>query len=167
MSDLTSRESLYCVDTSFLIDLWVEYYPIEHFGDLWQLLEKLIEHERFFAPHEVWEELAYKEPLLRAWCYKRRNIFRKPSRKDCECLREILKTDPGCVNGFRRGPQADPLVVAMAKASGAVVITRERRSGNDPKLTKTRIPTLCEKNGVQVITTVHEFRSAIGWKSSK
>lgn len=167
MTDTSLKKSLFCVDTSLLIDLWVEYYPIEHFGDLWELLEKLIETRRLFTPHEVWDELANKEARLREWCDKRRKMFRKPTRADCEHLKAILKNSPGCVDKYKRGPHADALVVAMAKAAGAIAVTRERRSGSDPKLIKSRIPTLCEKNGVPFIATVNEFRTAIEWKSSE
>lgn len=164
---MSLKKSTFCVDTSFLIDLWVEYYPIEHFGDLWELLDRMIESGRLFAPHEVWDELANKEPRLREWCERRRKMFRKPTRIDCEHLREILKNNPGCVDKFKRGPHADALVVAMAKSTGTIAVTRERRSGADPNLIKVRIPTLCEKNGVPFVATVNEFRSAIGWKSSE
>jgi len=158
------KKTLFCADTSLLIDLWIEYYPIEHFKDLWKLLDELIEVGRFFAPHEVWNELANKDPSLRKWCRKRQKMFRRPTRADCKHLREILQNDSGCVDKFKRGPHADALVVAIAKGTGAIVVTRERRSGSDSTLIKTRIPTLCKKNNVPCIATVNEFRTAIGWK---
>lgn len=153
-----------CVDTSFLIDLWVEYHPPKEWPDLWdEVIPSLIKENLFFAPHEVFQELSGKAASLKKWANKNRKMFRSPDKDTCIILREILKNDPGCVDKYKRGPHADSLVVAMSKASGAVAVTRERRDGSDPNIRKPRIPTLCKKNKVDCYVTVREFREHIGW----
>lgn len=153
-----------CVDTSFLIDLWVEYYPSKDWPDLWdKIIPMLIEQNLFFAPHEVFQELSGKASQLKKWAHKNRKMFRVPNRDTCIVLRDILKQDPGCVDKYKRGPHADSLVVAMSKAFSAIAVTRERRDGSNPALRKPRIPLLCQKNEVECIITVSQFRDHIGW----
>lgn len=153
-----------CVDTSFLIDLWVEYYPPKEFSDLWtKVLPDLIERGLFFAPHEVFQELSGKAADLKRWAHSNRKMFRAPTVDSCKALLEILKSDPGCVDRHKRGPHADALVVAMALATGAIAVTRERRDGADPFLRKPRVHTLCRKNKVDCYVTVSEFRKHINW----
>jgi Domain of unknown function (DUF4411) len=157
-----------CVDTSFLIDLWVEYHPPKEWPDLWDsVIPALIKSGLFFAPHEVYQELAGKAAPLRKWAYKNRGMFRFPDRDTCAILRDVLKNDPGCVDRYKRGPHADSLVVAMAKAQQAIAVTRERRDGTNPGLRKPRVHTLCARNKVECYVTVREFRSHIGWPSKE
>ncbi len=153
-----------CVDTSFIVDLWIEYYPPKQWPDLWDdVIPVLIEGGLFFAPHEVFQELSGKAADLKKWTYNNREMFRIPDKNVCIILRDILKQDPGCVDRYKRGPHADSLVVAMAKAFGAVAVTRERRDGSDPTLRKPRVHTLCQKNEVECFVTVREFREHINW----
>ena len=153
-----------CIDTSFLIDLWEEFHDPHRFPDLWNdVIPGLIKEGVFFAPREVFEELSNKASGLRKWASKNREMFRLPDREACIVLREILRNDPGCVDIYRRGPHADALVVAMAKSSGAIAVTRERRDGGNIEIRKTRIPRLCTNNEVECFVTVREFREHINW----
>jgi len=155
-----------CVDTSFLIDLWIEYYPPDQFPDLWsEVLPKLIEEDNFFSPHEVFQELSGKAADLKRWAHAHRQMFRMPDQDTCVHLKEILKRNPECVDKFKRGPHADSLVAAMAKATGAIAVTRERRDGSTPSQRKPRVHTLCMQNDIDCFVTVSDFRRHIGWPS--
>lgn len=156
-----------CIDTSFLIDLWVEYHTPEEWPLLWsEVIPSLIEKNLFFAPHEVYEELSGKAAPLKKWAYDNREMFRIPDKTTCVILRDVLKNNPSCVDRYKRGPHADSLVVAMAKATGAIAVTRERRDGLNPSLRKPKVHTLCKENQVDCYVTVREFRKHIGWPSN-
>lgn len=156
-----------CVDTSFLVDLWVEYYPPDGQQDwatLWdEVIPNLIDRGLFFAPHEVFQELSGKEAELKKWATRHKKMFRNPDKDTCLALLEVLGANPKSVNKHKRGPHADALVVAMAKATGAIAVTRERRDGSEPSAEKPRVPTLCRSAAVDCYVTVREFREHIGW----
>ena len=69
------RLSLYCVDTSALIDGLERYYPEENFPGLWRKIDILIADGRFRISEEVWEELQQKDERAKEWAQPRLDML--------------------------------------------------------------------------------------------
>ncbi|MBI4704304.1 MAG: DUF4411 family protein [Deltaproteobacteria bacterium] len=151
----------FCIDTSALIDL-AHNYPKDVFAPLWAKMEQAVREGRLLAPHEVLEEIkAYKgkqeEP--RGWARAQAGMFVQLTDEQLSVVGAILATHRELVDHDKTIPDADPFVIALAKAEGGTVVTSERpaRLGQRPK-----IPDVCAAYGVPCLDLVEFFR-AMGW----
>ncbi|MEU7691213.1 DUF4411 family protein [Microbispora sp. SCL1-1] len=160
MTDLSSR--LYSVDTSALIDGLERYYPEENFPGLWDQVEVLVSGGRFFCSEEVWEEARVHAAPVKAWCEKVGSAaLVKPT--DLIVVREvqqILQEYPLLVKNQKNKNRADPFVIAVAKITGATVVTGE---GSDGTENRPKIPYICKLMGIPCVRFLDVVRLE-GWK---
>ena len=157
----------YIMDTSSLVEL-NRHNPIDVFPSVWNNLESLSKKGLLVAPAEVLSEVKERDDELASWAKKNNSIFRPPTKKQIEILKDILKNYPALVKEDRRY-DADAWVVALAvemKTSRQqtiidvkrIVVTEEKLRGE-----KVKIPLVCQKYEIEAIGIIEMFRIE-GWK---
>jgi Domain of unknown function (DUF4411) len=63
--------SVYCFDTSGMIDGIERFYPIKNFPALWDKVDDLIEEGRLFVSEEAWNEFDDADAVFGAQCRTR------------------------------------------------------------------------------------------------
>ena len=155
--------TVYCIDTSILIDL--KRYPRDIFA-VWESFEDLIAKGLAIAPKQVREELRQWDDELYRWAVRHRKMFKPPTREQMKCVAEVLKGFPELAHSERRVEAADPFVIALALAEKReslfgedyVVVTSEK-----PKPGRKNIPNACDHLGLRCLT-LFDFMRAEGWK---
>ena len=157
----------YIMDTSSLVEL-NRHNPIDVFPSVWNNLESLSKKGLLVAPTEVLSEIKERDDELAFWAKRNNSIFRPPTKRQVEILKDILKNYPALVKEDRKY-DADAWVVALAveMATGSqqtivqikrIVVTEERLRGY-----KVRIPYVCQKYSIDSIGIIEMFRIE-GWK---
>ena len=137
--------SIYCLDSSALFDAWNEIYRPSSFPSFWQNLDDAIKIGQIISPEEVRAtEIKWPEQLV-TWAKNHDDLFTELSEDDQAHLHEVLSflTTDLQSKGLKLLPKdlkADPMVVALAKARGATVITHESSPGISGR---PKIPDLC------------------------
>ena len=151
---------LYSVDTSALIDWLDRYYPEENFPTLAQKVEALVMDGRFFISQEVWVEATKLDTRTKDWCTPRRDALVIPTdAAAAAAAASITAQFQGLVSPLATSVQADPFVIAVARARSATVITGEvmSRNPNRPK-----IPDVCTQFKIPCITFLNLIQQE-GW----
>ena len=91
----------YIMDTSSLVEL-NRHIPIDVFPSVWNNLESLSKKGLLVAPAEVLSEVKERDNDLTSWARKNNSIFRPPSKKQIELLKDILKNYPALVKEGRK-----------------------------------------------------------------
>lgn len=147
----------YSIDTSALINWWVEDYSPDVFPGLVPKLEELIAEGRLRAVRSVKDELADGE--LRKWCMAQASFFLEEDDAVQERVGQLMATyqNPKKPRGIDK---ADPFVVALADINGWQVVSAERGGSleNNPN-----IPTVCNAIGVTHMRFFEMLRQE-GWK---
>ena len=157
----------YIMDTSSLVEL-NRHNPIDVFPSVWNNLESLSKKDLLVAPAEVLSEVKERDDELASWAKRNKRIFRPPTKKQIEILKDILKNYPALIKEDRKY-DADARVVALAvdmKASyqqtiieiKRIVVTEEKLRGE-----KVKIPLVCQKYEIEAIGIIEMFRVE-GWK---
>jgi len=157
----------YIMDTSSLVEL-NRHNPIDVFPSVWNNLELLSKKGLLVAPTEVLSEIKERDDELASWAKRNSGLFRPPTKRQVEILKDILKNYPALVKEDRKY-DADAWVVALAveMATGPqqtivqikrIVVTEERLRGD-----KVRIPYVCQKYSIESIGIIEMFRIE-GWK---
>jgi hypothetical protein len=144
----------YVFDTSALIDLWRRRYPPDVFRTLWLKIEEMIASGEILAPQEVLNELQRQHDDLYIWA-KKQKCFRELDEEQIEYVKRILKDFPSLVDVRKTVPDADPFVIALAKANGWKVVSSENPGGASPRR---HIPDACKSYGVECLSLLEFFR---------
>src|SRR5262249_4389961 len=158
------RDSIYCIDTSSLVNLR-KWRPGRQHAESWQCLEELIEADRLIAPKAILEELEQLDDTLLKWVRKHKRMFRRTSRELVGRAQEILQRFPNLVDPDQPRASADPFVVALAiqersselYAPELFVVTEEKYAPGRP-----RIPHVCEAYQIKYLT-IHQMFLFEGW----
>lgn len=153
-----SVATLYCLDTSVLIESWGRHYRPKGFPSFWDRVHHAIEDGVFIAPAIVLNELERKEDDLWQWTKEREQLF-IPLTVDLQLAQEdIINRFSRLINQSNGKSMADPWVIALAKLRGCPVVTYERAGSlNNP-----RIPDVCMKMGIGCLR-LDEVIDALGW----
>ena len=132
----------YCLDANVFIEPWNKYYSTELCSGYWEILEKLAQDGRVFAPVEVKREILQHDDGLAVWIKTRPYLFRDITLEVQDHLRQIMKSYDRLVDSTRRRSIADPWVIAFAIAENAIVVTKEMPVGPNSK--RIKIPDVCQ-----------------------
>jgi Domain of unknown function (DUF4411) len=138
--------TIYCSDTSTLIQSWVWDYRPSVFIGVWERLEAMVEEETRISSSEVLLELAKKQDEVHKWAKRRTKMFVQIDEAVQNEVRAVLRAYPRLIDTKKGRSGADPFVIALARIRGASVLTDERPSGN---LNKPKIPDVCQALGVE------------------
>jgi hypothetical protein len=155
------------MDTSSLVEL-NRHNPIDVFPSVWNNLESLSKKGFLVAPAEVLSEVKERDDELASWAKRNNSIFKPPTKKQIEILKDILKNYPALVKEDRKY-DADAWVIALAVEMATtpqqtiiqikrIVVTEEKLRGE-----KVRIPLVCQKYRIDAIGIIEMFRIE-GWK---
>lgn len=161
-----TTHTVYCIDTSALIDLKLRY-PQRVFPSLWTELSELVSAGRMVAPVEVKNELMAKDDELWRWAKKQRKMFAKCTRSQLALVAQILREFPGLIDHRKRRPDADPFVIALALAEKQddlfggdfVVVTHEKPHPTG----RPHIPDVCRHYDIQCVD-LPELFAREGWR---
>lgn len=137
----------YSFDTSAVVNPWRRYYPFDVFPSLWRRLEQAIDAGLIRASVEVKEELEQKDDELLAYLRQRPEVFVQIDDEQQGWVAEMVNRFPNWIDVDSRRNQADPFVVALAKAHNLTVVTYERPgTAESPK-----IPHVCQAFAVRCL----------------
>jgi len=157
----------YIIDSSSLIELH-RHNPIDVFPTVWKNIESLIKKGLLIAPKEVLYEIMDSDDQLANWAKNQNELFREPTGKQIEILKDILKDYPAIVKEDRKH-DADvwviALVVEMATNSQQTLVSVKRIVVTEEKIRgeKIKIPLVCQKYNIETIDVIDMFRIE-GWK---
>ena len=135
--------NLYCLDTSSLIHL--RNFPVEVFGQFWELLDSLADEGRLIAPREVLREVAKQEDVGHGWARGHPGVFLDPDAEQ-GALVGSLQTQYPDLNVPEKPLHADPWCLALG-----VLRTRGDDSCyliNEERDARPKLPWLCVQLGV-------------------
>lgn len=151
--------TVYCFDTSALLQPYVHVYPPSVFARIWENIDAAIDAGVILAPDAVMDEIEKKDDDLLAWAKDRKGMF-LPLETDIQAgTTEILTAFPKLIEAGKMRTEADPFVVATARVHGHTVVTEEIRQ---PNRKNTQIPEVCDFYKVPV-TNFLGFMQAQGW----
>jgi hypothetical protein len=136
--------TVYCIDTSAVIDAGERYYPIDVFPGFWDKLDNLIQVGRLKAPQTLIDELEAKDDAWRQWVYDRRELMIWSIDEPIQVALSKVMPIYASVVANLDSIKGDPFFVAAAMAKGATLITSEK-----PKKGNVKIPRICESLGVK------------------
>lgn len=160
-------ENIYIIDTSSLVKL-NRNNPIDVFPSIWEKLKFLADNNRLIAPREVFNEIKQNDDMLSNWAKKQKKMFKEPTKRQIELVKEILREFPALIDTERKF-DADPWVIALTIELSSnsqqtlvmikrIVVTEEKLREN-----RVRIPFVCNKKSIEAIDVVELFRTE-GWK---
>jgi predicted nucleic acid-binding protein len=140
-----TNNKLYCLDSSVFIQGWTSYYSIELCPSYWGVLNELIDEGQIFATMEVKREIEKSEDDLYRWVQARTRLFRDADEDVQLALIDILRDYGRLVDSTKQRSIADPWVIAHAKVTNAVVVTKEQPSDSRKRI---KIPDVCRALGI-------------------
>lgn len=155
----------YIIDSSSLMEL-NRHNPIDVFPTVWKRIESLISKGLLIAPKEVLYEIMDGDDQLAEWAKNQSGLFKDPTPRQIEILKDILKQYPSMVKEDKKH-DADSWVIALAIEMASqqtltpikrIVVTEEKLRGD-----KIKIPLVCQKYNIEAIDILDMFRIE-GWK---
>lgn len=154
---------MYVFDTSAFSQLFRNYYR-KRFPTLWQYFDNLLKNNKITSTREVKRELedAGME-VLRDWVKRHQNLFPAPTADEGEIVKEIFRKEhfQSIIERkklLKGGKNADPFIIARAKALKATVVTMEKKTVSGVK-----IPDICQHFGI-ACTSLEGFMEVEGWR---
>ena len=116
------------------------------------------------APREVLKEVLQGDDELVPWAKRHRKIFQPVDGEQAKAVSEILENHAALIDPLSDSPQADPFVIALAKARNQagllparhVVVSEEGR--HHPH----KIPKVCAELGIGCVRLLELFETE-GW----
>lgn len=147
--------TVYCFDSSALIEAWTRYYPQDVLPSFWQKLDELIKAKRMFVCEEVVREVEQQDDGLPDWIRARPEMIVPLDEATQIAGKEILANHSALIDVKRLRSMADPWVIAAAKVRGASVVTQE--SVGTPA--KPKIPYVCNATNVKCVKLIDVIRA--------
>ncbi len=98
--------TVYCLDTSALLEGWERVYPPDVFPCVWTKIDRLIKEGRLIAPREVSEEAGRKgSDELKGWLKEREEAFFEPDTDERAIMRRVLEKYPELVKEINKEQQ--------------------------------------------------------------
>lgn len=155
----------YVIDTNIIIDLSRRIYPPRHRREANLIVERLVAEGSIISHREVFLEIAAgAKPgdIALAWANAHQEIFVDLTTDQEQHLIKVLTDHPDIVDSRRTGPDADPLLIALAREIGGVLVTGD---GSTHRSGRTQIQDVCDAYGIRCID-VDEFLTENGWLSA-
>jgi len=151
---------LYCIDTSSILEWFVDTYPPAIFPGLQTRIEELIAAGRLRSPKAVQDEIKPGDDCY-VWCKAQTELFAEESAAVQRIVRSLMAAHHNPQKPHKGINGADPFVIAMAKGGGVQwSVVADEHPGS---LENRKIPFVCRSEGIRCIT-FQEMMRAEGWQ---
>lgn len=148
------------LDTNILINM-TRLYPRDIFPALWESLESLVAAGECCICQAVLTEIHRGGDDLHKWAKDLPAFVCEATDGEMVTVAEIAVAHPQWVQ--EQLNEADPFVIAHAKAEHSVLVTEENRKGPGVIDKNQKIPNIADEHNVHVIK-FFEFVRAQGWQ---
>lgn len=150
----------YCIDTSSIIEWYVDTYSPAIIPGLVPRMEELIATGRLRAPRAVFDEIKPGDDC-HVWCKAQAGLFVEKSAAVQRIVRRLMAEHHNPQKPLKGINGADPFVIAMAQDGGArwIVVSDEHPGSQESR----KIPFVCKAEGVPCIT-FQQLMLSEGWK---
>jgi hypothetical protein len=149
----------FTLDSNILIGL-IRTYPRDIFGSLWDSIESAVDEEGVCICEAVLREVHRGGDELHSWAQGVAGFVCRVTDGELATVASIAAEHPDWVRA--QVNEADPFVIAHAKAEGSVVVTEENLKGPGTLDKNLKIPNVASEHGVQCIK-FFQFVRAHGW----
>lgn len=153
----------FCIDSDSILYLF-RHFPEAVFGSLWSNIDGLISSGALFSSEMVHMELERGDDEVVEILKSKNTDFFLPV--DAATLKEMetfVPKYPDSIEHEKDREQADPYLICLAKISGATVITEERAKGISQGMKLTKIPNICQLEGISC-TNFQGMMQSLKWQ---
>lgn len=150
----------YTLDTNILIGL-VQRYPRDIFPAMWSNIESSVQVGDSCICEAILREVHRGGDELHKWAKNLPGFVCPATDEELESVAEIAAAHPGWVQGQLN--EADPFVIAHAKAERSTIVTEETRKGPNTLDQNQKIPNVAAEHGVETINFFGYVRKQ-GWR---
>lgn len=150
----------YTLDTNILIGL-AQRYPRDIFPAMWSNIESSVQAGGSCICEAILREVHRGGDDLYGWAKALPGFVCPITDAELVSVAEIAAAHPGWVQGQLN--EADPFIIAHAKAEKSTIVTEEGRKGPNTLDKNQKIPNIADEHGVQTITFFDYVRHQ-GWQ---
>lgn len=150
----------YTLDTNILIGL-VQRYPRDIFPAMWKNIESAVDAGEACICEAILREVHRGGDELHAWAKNLDGFVCPATDEELAVVAEIGLAHPEWVQGQLN--EADPFVIAHAKAEHSTIVTEENRKGPNTLDKNQKIPNVADAHGVKAIKFFDYVREQ-GWQ---
>lgn len=150
----------YTLDTNILIGL-VQRYPRDIFPAMWKNIESAVGAGEACVCEAILREVHRGGDELHAWAKNLDGFVCPATDEELAVVAEIGLAHPEWVQGQLN--EADPFVIAHAKAENSTIVTEENRKGPNTLDKNQKIPNVADEHGVKAIKFFDYVREQ-GWQ---
>jgi hypothetical protein len=150
----------YTLDTNILIGL-VQRYPRDIFPAMWSNIESSVRERKSCICEAILREVHRGGDDLHKWAKDLPGFVCTVTSEELASVAEIATAHPEWVQGQLN--EADPFVIAHAKAENSTVVTEENRKGPNTADKNQKIPNVADEHGVRTIKFFDYVREH-GWQ---
>lgn len=159
---MEAGKTVFCIDTSSIIEARSVRYPVPVFPSLWEKVETAISEGLIISPEIVRDELKRNDPACHTWAKSQSGLFIAPDESLIKGVQAILKVHRKLVDENLSYEQADPYIISLAQIRECTVVTEEKPAPAQKKR-KDKIPDICRSLGITVTTFIGMVEK-FGWK---
>lgn len=148
------------LDTNILIGL-VQRYPRDIFPAMWSNIESAVQDGDSCICEAILREVHRGGDELHKWAKELPGFVCPATDEELASVAEIAVAHPGWVQGPLN--EADPFVIAHAKAEKSKIVTEETRKGPNTLDKNQKIPNIADEHGVETIKFFDYVREH-GWR---
>lgn len=150
----------YTLDTNILIGL-VQRYPRDIFPAMWDSIEATVAAGESCICEAILREVHRGGDELHDWAKNLQGFVCSITDEELITVAQIGAAHPGWVQGQLN--EADPFVIAHAKAEQSTIVSEENRKGPGTEDRNQKIPNIADEHRVRTITFFDYIR-AYGWQ---
>lgn len=150
----------YTLDTNIVIGL-VQRYPRDIFPAMWSNIESSVQAGDSCICEAILREVHRGGDDLHKWAKDLPGFVCPATDEELEAVAEIAVAHPGWVQGQLN--EADPFVIAHAKAEKSTIVTEENRKGPNTLDKNQKIPNIADEHGVETMKFFDYVREN-GWR---
>lgn len=150
---------MYTLDTNILIGL-VQRYPRDIFPAMWSSIESSVQTGDSCICEAILREVHRGGDELYKWAKDLPAFVCPVTDEELASVAEIAVAHPGWVQGHLN--EADPFIIAHAKAEKSTIVTEENRKGPNTAERNQKIPNIADEHGVVTVKFFDYVRQQ-GW----